>query len=180
MPDARDRQEAVAEVRLGGRADADRGARVAKQVELVAVRVRGVDDRRPRAEAALAREQLDRPQAVLGQALLDLERLLVGVDVKRQLVLGRVPAELAQRLRRAGPDGVGGDPDRDPGGAERLELGQVLGDRVLPEARDAAAQVTRVQADERDPGLLGCLGGRAGLGEAEVVELADRRVPVGA
>ena len=115
---------------------------------------------------------------MLGQTLLDLERLLVGMDVKGQLVLGRVPAKLAQRLRRAGPHGVGGDPDRDPRGAKRLQLGQVLGDRVLPEARDAATQVTRVQADERDPGLLGCVGGRASLCEAEVVELADRRVPV--
>ena len=115
---------------------------------------------------------------MLGQTLLDLERLLVGVDVKRQFVLGRVPAKLPQRLRRARPDGVGGDPDRDPGGAERFELGEVLGDRVLPEARDAPAEVTRVQTDERDPGLLGCFGGGAGLCESEVVELTNGGVPV--
>ena len=49
-----DRQEAVAEVRLGRRADADARARVAEQVELAAVCMRGVHDRRPRPEAAFA------------------------------------------------------------------------------------------------------------------------------
>ena len=113
VADARDRQEAVAEVRLGRRADADARAGVAQQVELVAVGVRRVHDRRPRAEAALACEQLDRAQAVLGEALLDLARLLVGVHVQRQVVLGGVPPELAQRVGRAGAHGVGGDADAD-------------------------------------------------------------------
>ena len=49
----------------------------------------------------VAREQLDRPQAVLGEALVDLARLLVGVHVQRQVVLGGVAAELA-RARRPG------------------------------------------------------------------------------
>ena len=82
-----DRQEAVAEVRLGRRARADARAGGREQVELVAVGVRRVDDGRARAEAAARVEQLDRAQAVLGEALLDLARLLVGVDVQRQLVL---------------------------------------------------------------------------------------------
>ena len=81
-----DRREAVAEVRLGRRADADPRARLGEQVELARVGVRRVDDRRVRAEAAGLREQLDRPQAVLGEALLDLARLLVGVHVQRQAV----------------------------------------------------------------------------------------------
>ena len=42
-----------------------------------------MDDRRVRAEAAGLRQQLERAQAVLGEALLDLARLLVGVYVQR-------------------------------------------------------------------------------------------------
>ena len=111
-------------------------------------------------------------------ALLDLARLLVGVHVQRQLVLGGVATELLERVGRARPDGVGGDPDADPVRAQLLELRQVLRHRGLAEARAAAAQVTRVEADECDPGLLGRVGRRSGLLEAEVVELADRRVAV--
>ena len=117
-----DRHEAVAEVRLGRRADADARAGLGEQVELVPVRVRGVDDRRARAEAAARVEQLDRAQPVLGEALLDLARLLVGVDVQRQLVLGGVAPELLEPVARAGADGVGGDADADPGAPQRLEL----------------------------------------------------------
>ena len=78
-----DRRVAVAEVRLGRRAEADAGTGVGEEVELVRVGVRGVDDGRPRAETARAGEQLDRADAVLGEAFLDLARLLVGVDVER-------------------------------------------------------------------------------------------------
>ena len=81
---ALDRQEAVAEVRLGRRAAHTRAPASREQVELGAVGVRRVDDGRVRAEAAGAVEQLDGPDAVLGEALLDLARLLVGVDVQRR------------------------------------------------------------------------------------------------
>ena len=84
--------------------------------------MRRVHDRRPLAQAALAFEQRDRPQAVLGEALLDLPRLLVGMDVQRQRVRVGVGAELAQRVGRAGAHGVGGDADCDPVRAQRLEL----------------------------------------------------------
>ena len=161
MANARDRKEAVAEVRLGRRARRrSRAPASREEIELVAVGVGRVHDRRARAEAALACEQLDRAQAVLGEALIDLTRLLVGVYVQRQVVLGRVRAELAQRVGRARANGVGGDTDRDPVVAQRLELAQVLGHGLLAEARAAAAQVARVQADERDA-RLGC-----GLGAA--------------
>ena len=93
----RDGQEAVAEVRLGRRADADARSCRREQVELAAVGVGRVDDGRARAEAALAIEQLDRPEAVLGEAFVDLPRLFVGMDVERQLVRRGVAAELGQR-----------------------------------------------------------------------------------
>jgi hypothetical protein len=43
----------------------------------------GVDDRRARRQAAGVCEELDWPAAVLGETLLDLSRLLVGVNVER-------------------------------------------------------------------------------------------------
>ena len=114
--------------------------------------------------------------AVLGEALLDLARLLVGVDVQRQLVLGGVAAELLEPVARTGADGVGGDADADPVGSQLLELAQVRGHRLLPEALDPAARVGDVEEDELDPRLGRGLGRRARLLEPEVVELADRRV----
>ena len=127
VADARDRQEAVAEVRLGERADADPRLGCREQVELVAVGVRRVHDGRRGTEAAGLVEQLDRSPPVLGQAFVDLARLLVGVDVQWQAVLRRVAPELAERIGRAGAHGVGGDTDGDAVAAERLELAQVVG-----------------------------------------------------
>jgi len=75
------RREAVAEVGLGRRAGTDPRASRREQVELVPVGVRCVHDGRARAEATADVEQLDRAQSVLGEALLDLAQLLVGVDV---------------------------------------------------------------------------------------------------
>ena len=113
------------------------------------------------------------------QALVDLARLLVGVDVQRQLVLGARSAR-ARSSASAGQARTewGATPTRIPSARSCSSSREVLGHRVLPEAGDAAAQVARVEADERDPRLLGRLGRRAGLLEAEVVELADRRVAV--
>ena len=109
MLDPRGGEEAVGEVGLGRRAGADRRAALGEQVELGAVGVRRVDDRGVRAEAAGAGEQLDRAAAVLGEALLDLARLLVGVDVQRQPLGGGVAADLLEPVARAGADGVGGE-----------------------------------------------------------------------
>ena len=86
LAEALDGREAVAEVRLRGRADADARAGLGEEVELGVVGVRSVDDRRARAEAARLGQELDRPDAVLGQALLDLARLLVGVDVEDEVL----------------------------------------------------------------------------------------------
>ena len=65
-----------------------------------------------------------------------------------------------------------------PAVAQRLELPEIRSHRLLPEARDAAAQVARVEADEGDPRLAGCFCRRLRLLVAEIVELADRRVAV--
>ena len=90
-----DRQKPVAEIRLGRRTHADARACGREEIELAPVGVGRVHDRRPGAEAARLREQLDRPQPVLGEALLDLARLLVGVHVERQVVLRGIGAELS-------------------------------------------------------------------------------------
>ncbi len=68
---------------------------------------------------------------------------------------------------------MGGDRYADPVGAQRFELGQVVGDRALPEPWAPAAQIAGIDADEGDPGR-GC-GGRGcpRLLEAEIVELPD-------
>ena len=84
MVHANRREEAVPEVGLGREAGADRRACVAKQVELRAVRLGRMDDDRSLAEAAAVGQELDRAPAVLGEALLDLARLLVGVNVEHE------------------------------------------------------------------------------------------------
>jgi hypothetical protein len=117
---------------------------LAQQIELVTVRVCRVDDGRARAEATGFRKQLDGAETMLGDALLDLPRLLVRVHVERQLVLLRVRTELLQPVARAGANGVGGDPDADARSAQLLEPSQVLTDGRLPEALDPAPRVRRV------------------------------------
>ena len=180
MEETLDRQEAVAEVRLGRRAGAHARAGRREQVELVPVGVRRVHDGGARPQAAARVEQLDRPHTVLGEALLDLSRLLVGVDVQRQLVLGGVASELLEPVTGTCADGVGGDADPDPAVPQLLELAEILGHRLLAEAVDPAARVGDVEEDELDSGLRGRLGRRARLLEPEVVELADRGVAGGA
>ena len=91
---------------------------VREQVELAPVRMGRVHHRRVRPEAPGSLEQLDRAQPVLGEALLDLARLLVGVDVQPQALRGRVASDLLQPVGRAGAHGVGGKADGNPGGAE--------------------------------------------------------------
>ncbi len=148
MVHANRREEAVAEVGLGRRAGADRRACVAKQVELGAVRVRRMHDGRPLAEAAAVGEQLDRAQAVLGEALLDLARLLVGVDVEHEPFPCRVAADLLEPVARAGADGVGGDADRETRAPEPFDLGEVRGHGRLSHALETTARVRDVEADE--------------------------------
>jgi hypothetical protein len=72
---------------------------------------------------------------------------------------------------------VGRHADANSVATQLLQLAQVRGRRVLPEARRAAAAVRGVETDERDARLLGSGRGGARLREAEVVELADGGVP---
>ena len=173
------RQEAVPEVRLRRGARTNRGAAVAEQIELDAVGMGRVDDRGPLAEAAAVREQLDRPKPVLGDALLELARLLVGVHVERKGLLARVAPELLEPVAGARADGVRGDRDRKPSLSEALELVEIRGDGLLAHARQPATRVGRVDAYEDDPCLLRRLCGGEGRLGAEVVELAHRREPRG-
>ncbi len=177
MADTHDGEEPVSEIRLGGRAGADTRPAVAEQVELDAVGVCRVDDGRPLAEAPRRREELDRPQSVLGEALLDLARLLVRVDVEHEAIRLRVAPDLLEPIARARAHGVGGDADPDPTLAERLDLGEVRRHGRLSRPIEPTAAVRDVQAGEADSRLLGRLRRGEGGVEPEVVELADRRVP---
>ena len=93
-----------------------------------------VHDRRALRQAAGSGEELDRTAAVLGEALLDLFWLLVGMDVEREPFGHRVAANFLEPVRRARANGVGGDADVDPARRQHLDLFEELGDRGLPEA----------------------------------------------
>ena len=164
---------------LGRQACADTRAGIGEQVELGSVGVRRVHDRRALAEATGAVEQLDRPDAVLGKALLDLARLLVRVHVERQPLGGCVAADLLEPVFGTRAHGVGGDADGNPAAAQILDLAQVLRDRLLPETRQASASICGEQQDDPDPRLLGSLHRCDRFVEAEVVELTDCRVARG-
>ena len=76
---------------------------------------------------------------------------------------------------------MGGEPDAETARAAELSTSARYSlDRLLPKAREPAARVGDVQEHELDPRCLGRLGRRERLGDAEIVELADRRVAGGA
>ena len=127
MLDPCGREKAVREVGLGRQAGADGRPARREQVELGTVGMCRVHDGDVRAEAAGAVEQLDRAAAVLGEALLDLPRLLVRMDVQRQTFGLRVAADLLEPVPRAGAHGVGGEADADAVGSQRFQLGEILG-----------------------------------------------------
>jgi hypothetical protein len=173
MQYALNRKEAVAEIRLSRRARADPRAALGEQVELVPVGVRCVHDGRARAEAAAVGEELDRPETVLGEALFDLARLFVCVDVQGQFVFGRVSAKLFEPVTGARPNGVGGNADPDACRAQLFEAAQVFGDGLLPETVDAAARIGDVEQNDLDLRVRGRLRSSVRFGQAEIVELAD-------
>ena len=88
------------------------------------------------------------------------------------LALG-VAADLLEPVGRARADGVRGDADADPARAQPLDLVEVRSDGFLRERLD---RVRGVEEHELDPRFGGRLRGSEGGVEAEVVELADRRV----
>jgi glycoprotein endo-alpha-1,2-mannosidase len=139
----------------------------------VSVGMGGVHDGRARTETAAFGEELDRPQAVLGETFLDLARLLVGVHMQGELVFRRVAPKLLEPVPRAGANGVRGNTDANSRGAQLVEPAQIVGDGALPEALDAAACVGDVEQDDLDPRLCGGLRGSVRFREAEIVELAD-------
>ena len=113
---------------------------------------------------------------MLGEALLDLARLLVGVDVQRQALGRGVAADLLEPVRRTGADGVGGDADPQASAAQLLDLRQVVGRRPLAEPGKAAARVGGQEQGQLDRSLVRGVGRGERLLEAEVVELAHGRV----
>ena len=141
--------------------------------------MRCVHDCRPLGEATGAVEQFDRPDAVLGEALLDLARLLVRVHVERQPLVDCVAADLLEPVFGTRTHRVGGDADGNPAAAQILDLPQVLRHRLLPETRQAAASVRGEQQDDLDTCLLGGLRSGDRFVEPEVVELTDCRVARG-
>src|SRR5215208_2555542 len=174
-----DRRVAVAQIRLRRGTDADPRARIAHQVELDVRSMRRVHDRRPRREAARAREKLDRADAVFLQALLDLPWLLARVHVQNEALALGVASDLLEPFAGAGANGVGGKPDAEAALAQRLNLPEVLRRRALAELREPAAAVRRVKEHELDAGLGGRIGNRERLLETEVVELPDGGVARG-
>jgi CDP-diacylglycerol--glycerol-3-phosphate 3-phosphatidyltransferase len=171
-----DRQEPVAEVRLRRRAGADACTGTGKEIELGAVGMRRVDDRRAFTEAAGAIEELDGPDAVFGEALLDLARLFVRVHVHRQLLRGGVAPDLLEPAHWTRAHGVGGGSDANAPPAQVLDLPQILRDGLLAETRQASASVCGKQDDDANPRLLRSIHRGERFVEAEVVELADRGV----
>jgi CDP-diacylglycerol---glycerol-3-phosphate 3-phosphatidyltransferase len=167
------RHEPVAEICLRRRAEADPCPSFREEAELPVVCVSPVDDRRAGPQAAGVREELDRAYPVLGQALLDLPRLLVGVYVEDEAFAIGVCADPLEPVRRAGTDGVGGDSDSHAPFRELRDLLEVGGDRSLAEAVDPAAGVRHVQEDELHARGAARLRSRLRLLETEVVELAD-------
>ena len=117
--------DAVGEVSLGRRAEADRRSGVAEEAEIVLGEVSRVDRGEAGADGARPCQQRSRGHPVLAEALLVLSRLLGEVGVKRSPPLPR--PSWRPRPRR---------PDRRPGrcGSRR---------RPGPRAPDAAARLAR-------------------------------------
>src|SRR5439155_15690159 len=177
--DALDRQEAVAEVRLRRRAGTDARTGLGKQIELGAVGVGCMHDRRPLAEAARAIEALDGSDSVLGKALFDLARLFVRVHVQRQPFESRVAPDFLEPVGGTCAHGVGGEADRNSTAPQILDLPQVLRHRFLSKAWQPASSVRGQEEDDADTCLLRGVHRRQRFLEAQVMELADRRITRG-
>ncbi len=107
-------QEAVTEVGLGGRAGSDDRAAARQACDIAVTDVDGVHDRRSRAQESVRVEQLERRAAVLGLALLELERLLLCVHMPDQIVRLRVLGDACQPGGGNRADRVRRDSDTHP------------------------------------------------------------------
>ena len=134
--------DAVAEVALGGRAEAGVGAALAEQRDVVVGEVGGVHGAGPRAEGAGVGEQLRRGDAVRREAGLVLGDLLGEVDVQRR---SRRQPRRPRRAARAGRRGRSGSRRR----RRLLSLPAQL--------RGSAAQASASPSEKRTCAL----GGRA-------------------
>ena len=120
------------------------------------------------------------PHAVLGEALLDLARLLVGVDVQDE-PSRRPRSARSPRASRAGRRGRSGGRRRRRIPASRsASTSARYADTEGWRIRSSPPRAVRdVEAREADPRLLGRLRRGEGGVEPEVVELADGRVAGG-
>ena len=96
-------------------------------------------------------QELDRGDAVLGAALLELARLLVGVDVADQPVVVGVGGDRLEPGRRDGADAVGGDADGDARAAVRPRAQRVDAREERPDVRVAEAALARASAAAPKP-----------------------------
>ena len=141
-----------------GRKPSPRLASVVGQAQTVAPRLRRagrarrarvgrVDDGRRAPEQAAVVEQLDRPQAVLGERLLDLARLLAGVDVHRQPVPRGVAGDRLEPVARHRPHRVRRVADR-----HQRVAGDLRGERLDPRQVGLDAPVAEAALARRSAG----------------------------
>ena len=149
-----DRHEAVAEVRLGGRAGADAGAGVADQVELARVGVRGVDDGRA------ARGSRLRASSSTGRTPCSARHSSISRGCSSAWTWsGRPSRRRSGRAPRASRPGrrarSGGRRRRERLTRAATRAAQVVRGGGLAKAGEAAAPVRGEEQDEHDPGLGG-------------------------
>ena len=135
------RERAVAEIGLGRRRESrDRAARRERR-DLALGHVRRVHDAPARVDVRLREQPLDRAHAAPREALLDLARLLGGVDVDRRARAAPGATIWPQLVRRHGAQAVRRDAEHVPRPAARSRAERVdeLRERSRSCARSAAA-----------------------------------------
>ena len=163
-PQGGGRPDAVGEVALGRRAQADRGARCAEQRDVAVGDVGAVDRGRRRPEdAAVVRRAASGVRPVAARHASFSRRLLRQVQVQRHR---RVPRPVGHRCHRRGVDGPhavdrGADGDVGVGGRDLLGPGRPAVDVAVAEpplhgievgAVEAGAEVAGVEQHEPDAG----------------------------
>ena len=189
------REDAVAEIGFGDRAESGDGARGGEITRLQRVHVRRVDEAPAAVDAGAVEEPAHRPLAERRDAVLDLADLLGGVDMDRPVACERDDVEKFGRRRR--PQAVRRDADRlapaslseSLAGFQQAGEGAYVGDEpslLRPRRRPAEATVGVEDRQQRqaDAGLArrgdDASGhfSRVGVGAAvrrvmEIVEFGD-------